>query len=217
MNIISKIPSWGWLLLVVLAGFIVWSVGIWWYAGYIESPKYIVTEKKSAYELRQYDPILVAQVTVSDSNGMNNGFSQLAGFIFGGNTAQQSVKMTTPVMDQPSTPIKMTTPVIDQPAGAGERVITFTMPDKWTKETLPVPNNKNVKIIEWPSETKAVLRFTIVDNNNQDARDAAADKLLTALEKDGISHQGDITFAFYNPPWTPFFLRRNEVMVTVLD
>ena len=188
-------------LLLLLAGYLIWGMGIWWYANHIETPNYKVLTKASGYEIRKYDPILVAQVTVDNQNGMNNGFRQLAGFIFGGNTTQKSVEMTSPV--------------IDQPVAAGERVITFTMPEKWTKETLPIPDNPNVRIVEWPVETKAVLRFQIRNNDNQDVRQKAADKLLAALEKDGIAHQGDITFAFYNPPWTPFFLRRNEVMVTV--
>lgn len=253
MNIFSQIPTLAWLIIVPLLAYIIWSIGIWWYAAHIETPSYIVTESiqipvetkteyipitdedndaeltdsetpkyrmlknTGDYELRQYDPILVAQVKVQDRNGMNNGFSQLAEFIFGGNQSQQSVKMTTPVMDQPGQSIKMTTPVIDQPVGVGERVITFTMPEKWTRETLPVPNNQNVQIVEWPAQTKAVLRFKILNNDNQSVRQEATDRLLAALEADGISHQGDVTFAFYNPPWTPFFLRRNEVMVTVSE
>jgi len=215
MNFISQIPVWLWFLLVPLLAYAAWGIGIWWYAGHIETPHYTITAKSNGYEIRDYKPILVAQVTVDDRNGMNNGFTQLAGFIFGGNTTQESVKMTTPVIDQPSQPIKMTTPVIDQPVGEGQRVITFTMPDKWTKDSLPIPNNPNVKIVEWPAQKKAVLRFQILDNNNQKVRDEVTKKLLAALERDGISHEGDITFAFYNPPWTPFFLRRNEVMVTI--
>lgn len=253
MNFLTQIPTLAWLIIVPLLAYIIWGIGIWWYAAHIETPNYTVTESVSVpveptpayapitdedndaeptdsetpkyrilkntgdYELRQYDPILVAQVKVRDQNGMNNGFSQLAGFIFGGNTTAQSVEMTTPVMDQPGQAIKMTTPVIDQPAAPGERIITFAMPEKWTRDTLPTPNNANVKIIEWSAQTKAVLRFKTVNNDNFSVRQAATEKLLAALEKDGITHENDVTFAFYNPPWTPFFLRRNEVMVTIGD
>jgi len=103
--------------------------------------------------------------------------------------------------------------VIDQPTTTG-RTMTFTIPEKWTKETLPKPNNPNVKIAQWPAETKAARRF-ISFRDTAKNREKQTAKLVQALKADNVEHEGDITFAFYNPPWTPFFLRRNEVMVTL--
>lgn len=210
--------SW-WLILglVVLAALVVWSVGVWYYAKKLETPNYTVTNQADGYEVRQYDPILVIQTTVQGdaTGGMNKGFMVLAGYIFGGNQSRQSVAMTTPVLDQPlNQNIAMTTPVLDQSQN-NERVVTFTVPEKWTKEALPIPNDDRVNIVEWPAETKAVKRFMTLSTFGQSARDKASTQLLEVLERDGVAHEGDVTFAFYNPPWTPFFLRRNEVMVTI--
>ncbi len=215
---LKMIPVWGWVLIVLLIVSVVWAVGIWWYAAALETPGYRVLEKNSEYEIREYDPILVAQVEVSTAgeSGINEGFMQLAGFIFGDNKSKESVAMTTPVLDQPSQNIAMTTPVLDAP-GKNKRTVTFTIPEKWDKDTLPIPNNQNIQIVEWPAQKKAVRRFIIWNGNDTVGRKQVEAALLAALEKEGIEHEADVTFAFYNPPWTPFFLRRNEVMVTLPD
>lgn len=213
-----KIHWFFWVLIVVMGSIAAWTVGIWWYAKSIETPPYTVIQKYSGFEIRKYEPILVAQVEQKGNmqSSMNSGFGVLADYIFGNNTARESIAMTTPVIDASvSQPIAMTTPVID--SGTGEnRTITFTLPSKWTKETLPMPNNPNVKIVEWPEETKAVRSFMLISLFDISTREKAKEKLLSELETEGIEHKGDISFAFYNPPLTPFFARRNEVMVTVV-
>lgn len=212
-------PWWGYLLMIALLAALVWSVGVWAYSRSLERPEYQVKARKAGYEIRVYEPILVIQAKTGGSNqaATNQGFSILANYIFGGNRSRQSLKMTAPVIDQnTSESIKMTVPVYDQ-GDSQERVTTFTVPKKWTKETLPIPSDPRVEIVQWPAQTKAVKRFMALSTFRQKARAKAQADLLSALERDGVASQGDVTFAFYDPPLTPFFLRRNEVMVTVND
>jgi len=232
LEFIKSQPWWVYVLVVFLLGLMAWSVGVWIYARNLEMPEYSVSESKAGYEIRNYEPILVIQAKTNGANqeATNRGFSILAGYIFGGNQSRESIKMTAPVIDQnQSESIKMTAPVFDQAASESikmtvpvfdkgdnqERVTTFTVPKKWTKETLPIPNDPRVKIVEWPAETKAVKRFMALSTFGQNSRSKAESALLAALKRDGVEHKGDVTFAFYDPPLTPFFLRRNEVMVTL--
>lgn len=100
-----------WIFVVLFLIITFWSVGIWWYAKSIETPAYTVVKKYEHFEIREYEPILVAQV---QEQGLNNGFMLLADYIFGDNSLQSSISMTTPVIDsEKSQPIAMTTPVID--------------------------------------------------------------------------------------------------------
>lgn len=218
MTVLIHKKFWLYSLLILSGLIILWSIGIWWYASSLETPSYKVIAQKQGYEIRLYDSVLVAEVTVKDTGyeGLNDGFRQLAGFIFGKNQKSQNIQMTTPVTDIPSQTIAMTSPVLDQPRQGG-RSIRFSMPKKWTKETLPKPLNKNIKFIRQPPVKKAVQRFMLLSTSNMAKRKEIAKRFLETLKKDKLRHKGDITFAFYNPPYTPFFLRRNEVMVTLKD
>lgn len=218
MIALSKISWLWWIVIVVFAVFVLWSLISFFYVKTLENPRYTVEKYIDDIEIRQYEPMIVAQVSEKKpgQEGLNSGFSALADYIFGNNTAGSGISMTTPVIDtkNKSESISMTTPVIDIKNNE-DRTIVFTMPSKWTIESIPKPNNPNVELVQWPAEKKAVLSFFLFQFENQSTRKNAENNLLEILKKNNISHKGDITFAFYNPPFTPFFLRRNEVMVTV--
>lgn len=133
----------------------------------IEEPTYSVIEKSGAFELRAYEPKIIAEVTVSGSmkQASNKGFKMIAGYIFGGNTSQQGdaekISMTTPVTMEPSgsEKISMTTPVTMQQGDSQWRV-HFVMPSKYTMDTLPKPNNSEVTLREIPKQNYAVIRFS---------------------------------------------------------
>jgi hypothetical protein len=93
---------------------------------------------------------------------LNSGFRQLAGYIFGGNTAKSSISMTVPVMDtvKTSESIAMTTPVMDTVSNSGKHIVAFTMPSQYTLETLPKPSNANIRFRKVEQSRKAVLRYT---------------------------------------------------------
>ena len=108
----------------------------------IEEPKYTVSLHQGAYEIRDYQAAMAAEVTVTgDQRGAaSKGFRLLAGYIFGGNTRRQSIAMTAPVtLERRSEEIAMTTPVTQTPTD-GVWVVRFTMPDSYSLETLPENN-----------------------------------------------------------------------------
>ncbi len=109
----------------------------------------------------------------------------------------------------------MTAPVTQQPAGSGEEwIITFTMPATYTMETLPAPANPDVRLVEVPARTMGVLSFTGLATDAD--MKAAEARLLDYVRNAGMKAAGDVEFAFYDPPWTLPFLRRNEAMVSVV-
>jgi SOUL heme-binding protein len=115
----------------------------------------------------------------------NDGFRQLAGYIFGGNTAKSSIAMTAPVMDTTKTSenIKMTVPVMDTLSNSGKHIIAFTMPSKYTLETLPKPSKANIRFREVAQSRKAVLRYNWYATPD---RVEAQKRLLTEfLSRDG--------------------------------
>lgn len=183
----------------------------------VEEPAYTVLEKKNGYELREYAPYIVAQVTVSwaQQEALYQGFRYLAGYIFWGNTKKQSIAMTAPISDitPVSQNIQMTVPVIDIQKSQDTHIIQFTMPKEFTLDTLPKPNDSKVTFAQVPKAKKAVLRYSWwATEKRVIAKKAELQKLLDA---DALKTVGDMISAQYNPPWSIPFMRRNEIIVEV--
>lgn len=184
----------------------------------IEEPTYIVTERSGAFELRTYEPKIIAEVLVAGSmkQASNAGFKKIAGYIFGGNTSQkgsaEKINMTTPVTMEAgsSEKISMTAPVTMEQANNKWRV-HFVMPSKYTMATLPKPNNPAVTLRQIPKRNYAVIRFSGFTGTRKVANMTA--KLEAWMKTKNISPRGKVELSRYNPPWTLPFFRRNEVMV----
>lgn len=182
-----------------------------------EEPKYDVIEKSDAFELRAYKPVIVAEALVEGSmdEAGNKGFRLIADYIFGNNKSRaggsEKISMTIPVTMEPkSEKISMTAPVSMQES-AGKWRMYFVMPSKYTLETLPTPNNAEVKLREVPAKKFAVVRFSGFAGEAKTAK--KTEELLTWLQAKQIKPAGAPELARYNAPWTLPFLRRNEVMV----
>lgn len=121
--------------------------------------------------------------------------------------------MTAPVVQKPtSKKIAMTAPVM-QKRDAGTWTVQFTMPSAYTLESLPEPNDPKVQLRRVPASRFAVLRFSGLAKEGEVG--SKSKKLLAAATSHHLTPSGPVTLAQYNPPWTPGFLRRNEVMVQV--
>lgn len=189
-----------------------------------EEPKYTVLTQVDDFELRRYDEQLVAQTWVSgdQDSASREGFKVLADYIFGNNTApsgdSSKISMTAPVTmqadnkksDNESQKIAMTAPVSMQ-QDDGKWRVQFTMPSKYTMQTLPKPNNPNVEIIEVPAQTYSVIKFSWLAGEDKVAEKTEA--LQTWMQDQNLTPIGEPELARYNPPWTLPFLRRNEVMI----
>jgi len=194
---------------------VVWS--LWGYfSSRVEQAAYTVLEKKDGYEVRQYAPRIVAQTTVQGGYGksLNEGFTIIAGYIFGGNTTQEKIAMTAPVLDRAvsSENIAMTAPVMAT-LGGQSHVVSFVMPSSYTLETLPKPNDSRVQLVEVPAQKMAVRRFSWGWSEGRVTK--IENQLRAALARDGVTVMGAPQFAGYNAPWTPPWMVRNEVMVEV--
>jgi SOUL heme-binding protein len=157
-----------------LLSIITLSIGILIYhsAMAIEEPNYKLLRSEPPYELREYTPMIIAEVSVDgdlDSAG-SRGFRKLAGYIFGRNTAaatkagSQAIAMTAPVVMQanPSTPqrIEMTAPVVMSATSSPQWRMHFVMPSQYQQKDLPIPLDPDVRIIALPAKRYAVLRFS---------------------------------------------------------
>jgi len=163
----------------------------------LEEPKFEVIAEFDEIEIRRYEPYVVAEVDVPDDS---SGFRKLAGYIFGGNEQGEKMAMTAPVESRQSEQQDNTT-------------YSFVMERKYTLETLPTPDDQQIRLLERPARIVAVHRYSgrWTDKNFRKHRD----KLLQALEKNNISPAGPAEQARYNSPFTPSFLRRNEVIIPI--
>jgi hypothetical protein len=182
----------------------------------IEEPEFISIEKKDAFEVREYQPKLIAQVLVNGTfdSASSKGFRLLADFIFGNNKTNEGSKkidMTAPVVTRDaSEKIEMTAPVVSEETERGW-YISFNMPKQYSKDSLPIPNNPEVKIIDVPSEKFAVITFSGLVREKKYVE--MLNLLNEEMRKRNLEPKGPVILARYNPPWTLPFLRRNELMI----
>ena len=189
-----------------------------------ETLKYTVDKTlENSIEVRYYKPHLVAEVTVEGQRADASGraFRILAGFIFGGNQSRAKVDMTSPVSQQAvSEKIAMTAPVSQQALSentsnsmSGPWLINFAMPEEYTLDTLPIPNDKRINVREVSDHKRVVIQFSgrITDKNINYHRET----LQNAIKKYGLEVTGEPIYAFYNRPFTLPSKRRNEVMYLI--
>jgi len=205
-------------IIIVLLILIIWIIGSWLSIRSIEEPKYEVLSKENGYEIRLYEPYLIAETTVKGTyrESMSQGFRNIADYIFGNNTKEQKISMTAPVLESESIKesenIAMTVPVISQGDNT-ERKISFVMPSKYTIETIPKPNTDFVTLKEIPERKVAVLRYGWYANAKR--VEIKKNVLKNKLTVDKIEFVGDFYSASYNPPLSMPLLLRNEVMVEI--
>jgi hypothetical protein len=189
-------------------------------ASEIEQPRYDVLKRfDSGVEIRAYAPRLAAETIVADTTwraGENSAFGRLAGYIFGRNRQQTGIAMAVPAAETSAagrpTKIEMTSPV---QSGATARgfLMRFFLPAELTLATAPAPLDPNVQLVELPAETIAVLEFSGFRDPGKVEQMKRA--LLDRLESSDWRPLETPMAYFYDPPWTPPFLRRNEVAVIV--
>ncbi len=180
-----------------------------------EEPPHQTLIKDGKFELRQYEPTIVAEVEITGDmrRAGNSGFRPLADFIFGNNTARSKIAMTAPVTRVKSEKIAMTAPVMRTVDEDDVWTVAFVMPDEWTMDTLPVPNNPDVTLREVPGEMIATVKFSGIGRERTFAQKRLA--LETWLFDQGYEAIGAPRYAGYDAPYVPGPFRRNEVMIPV--
>ncbi|QJB69474.1 SOUL family heme-binding protein [Parasphingorhabdus halotolerans] len=185
----------------------------------IEQPKYDVIKQSDGVELRNYAPYLAAEVTIeagSSDEASNKGFRQLAGYIFGGNQRADKIAMTAPVTTQAksaSTTIAMTAPVTTSKNEDGAYTIQFSMPSKWTMDTLPIPDNDKIELTEIPAEQRVAYRY--IGTRSEALIKEAAAKIEDFRKAEDLEAASSLIVAGYDGPSVPQAQRRWEVMQIV--
>lgn len=189
------------------------------YRGGTEEPDHSVEPLARSVEIRRYGPRIAAETTVAagEEAARNAGFRRLARYIFGANHAAGKIAMTAPVAQRPNgrrgEKIAMTAPVTQEAAGEGEWVIRFFMPAGKTLESLPEPDDAEVRLVTVPPETVAVRRFTGIPSRRAVA--TQTEQLTKTLRATGFEAVDTPEAWFYDPPWTIPALRRNEIAVPI--
>lgn len=185
----------------------------------VETPKYKSIIVDGDFEIRDYSTVIVAETIVTGdfSEAGNRGFRPLADYIFGANTTRSEIAMTAPVTlsdtdEDESEEIAMTAPVGQSVTNEGY-VVSFTMPETYTLDSLPQPKNPAVKLREIPAHRSAVITFSGTWSESRYQKKLIA--LQQWISQLSLSTTGKPVFARYNPPWTPWFLRRNEILLEV--
>jgi hypothetical protein len=177
----------------------------------IEEPAYDITRRIGDIEIRLYAAYVVAQVraTGSATEAGNQAFPILADYIFGANKGQKQFSMTAPVTQSAAgTKMPMTAPVTEN-AVSGGYVVQFVLPRGVTLATAPEPRDPRVSLHEVPSRRVAVIRYSGFWSDANYEQHLAL--LQQALKSAGQSWTGEPIYARYNPPFMPWFLRRNEI------
>jgi hypothetical protein len=172
-----------------------------------EHAAYSVSERYDAFELRRYQPRVVAEVAVdakSSRDATRAGFRILADYIFGGNADERRIAMTVPVDVEPPS----------RAVGYRAWTVRFTMPSEHRLGDLPAPQDDRIRLRTLPSTEVAALRFR--GAADAEAFEAKRQQLRLAVRAAGLSVRDETpTYAQYDPPWTPGLMRRNEVMLEV--
>lgn len=186
----------------------------------VEQPQYVVVLSDGAFEVRDYPALVVAEVRRGGSRqqGLRAGFGPLARYIFAKDRGgEQRIAMTAPVVQQPIAPdqrIAMTAPVT-QTRVEDEWAIRFVMPSTYRLADLPAPAGTDVRLIETPPRRVAVVRFSGRTNDVLIAQQEQA--LRQWMATLGLANSGPPLYAYYNDPFTPGFMRRNEVMIDISE
>lgn len=167
----------------------------------METPKYVVIRTLGDVEIRKYPALLLA--TARGEAGL---FSLLFNYISGANNASSKISMTAPVITPEK--IAMTSPVFSDTES-----MSFIVPSKYTRENVPKPTDPHITITEQAEKKLAVLRFSGWGRSSTVEKKTRL--LLDTLRRNNVQIMGEVILMRYDPPFTPWFLRRNEVAVEV--
>ncbi|MDA2989376.1 MAG: heme-binding protein [Actinomycetota bacterium] len=180
-----------------------------------EQQPYEVVRQTKDYELRRYPACVIAEVTVDagfDEAG-SLAFRPLVNYIGGNNRSRESLAMTAPVVQ--SRKLDMTAPVVQQAAEDGQQVVAFVLPASVSLDSAPIPTDPRVTIREVPPSLTAVARYS--GRWSRSSYDHHLAELHKAIAADGLLAVSAPRLARFDPPFKPWFLRRNEVHLDVAE
>lgn len=161
-----------------------------------ETPKYETVKIDDKIEIRDYPELMVA--TTAMKSDRDNSFMTLFRFITGANEGNQKIEMTAPVLIA---------------SGKDARTMSFIVPKATVETGVPKPTGDSVTVCKLEASRFVALRFA--GKRSAQTEGKAVEKLRTWMSTEKLEAKGDPIFAYYDPPWTPVFMRRNEVMLRI--
>jgi len=183
----------------------------------IEKLAYRTIEQDGQFELRQIEPHVVAETFVAGDFERvgGEGFRRLVAYIGGANGTRARISVAAPLVQKPaSEKIAMTAPVTQEKVGDLYR-IAFLMPSTYTLETLPLPTDTRIGLRAEPMRSVAAIRYTGLWSRAR--YDDHERSLREWIQRRGLEPVGEPVWARYDPPFMPWFLRRNEVLIEVRE
>lgn len=180
----------------------------------IETIKYEVLKEDGAYETRQYEKHILAEVEVTGTakEAGNKAFRLLFKYISGANELKESVGDNPEIQQKKSVKIAMTAPVNQEKSG-DKWLVSFVMPSNFTLETLPKPKNDKVKLKEVAERKMAAMRYS--GTWSEKRYEEHKKKLEAWLKKESLTAKSEAIWARYNSPFSLWFMRRNEVLIPI--
>ena len=202
------------IIILVVATILVGALATGPIMSKVETPSYKVIQSKDKIEIREFDPMVIAEVQVVGrrKDAISDGFKLLADYIFGNNISRENVKTAATIQRPASEKIAMTAPVQQQLAN-NSWLVSFVMPSEYNLEDLPKPKNIEVKLKNVPVKRFVTIQFSGTSSDENLAKHK--NLLVEFIETNSISVTGTPKYAFYNPPWTLPLMRRNEVMFEI--
>ena len=192
----KKTMTYVFVSMVVLAlGYGIWKTT---FRNAYETADYSLVAKDGSIELRRYPDLKVAKTNTSSTLGGDGSFGRLFGYISGTNETRQTIAMTTPVFMLDTT---------DDSTSS----MSFVLPEELSSQNIPQPSNPQVEIGNRPGGLYAVIQYSGRDSGNRRLNQTAV--LKEWMNSKGLIMVGETEFASYDPPWTPGFLRRNEILI----
>jgi SOUL heme-binding protein len=180
-----------------------------------KEPSYKVIKTDNDCEIREYVSYCVAETFVDDSDldeASSQGFRRLFRYISGGNRSKTEIEMTAPVISSKAEKIEMTAPVTSTRT-AGGYLTAFVMPEQLSLSTTPVPSDSSIHIREILAHRVAVIKFS--GRWTSSTMDEHQQRLMEWISKNGLVPAGQPVIARYDPPFMPWFLRRNEIQIEI--
>ena len=181
----------------------------------VEEAKYTVVVQQGKLEVREYAPSIVAEVIVNDNfeDASGAAFRKLFNYISGDNTGRDKIAMTAPVAQKPGPEkIAMTSPVGQRKSGESWAV-SFMMPDIYTMDSIPLPDDPSVTLREIPAHRAAAIRYSGTWSEKNYNKQLVL--LRDWMETENLEAAGETVWARYNAPFTPWFMRRNEILIPI--
>ena len=178
-----------------------------------EEAKYTVVVQQGKLEIREYAASIVAEVIVNDDfeDASGAAFRKLFNYISGDNTGRDKIAMTAPVAQKPGPEkIAMTSPVGQRKSG-DSWAVSFMMPDIYTMDSIPLPDDPSVTLREVPAHRAAAIRYSGTWSEKNYKKQLVL--LQDWMGAQNLEAAGEPVWARYNAPFTPWFMRRNEILI----